>query len=255
MGQRESRTYRVREFAELAGVTVRALHHYDRLGLLKPRRTDAGYRVYTVKDLETLEQIVALKFVGLTLADIKALLRKSRSEMATALRAQRGILERKKLLLGHVVAAIEAAEAALRRGAGPYTEEFRHIIEVIEMQNKTEDWKQQYDSLVQGKIERLKAMSPEARAAMQKEWTDLLKDVHAALDDDPAGARAQGLADRWIKLLGAFAPAGVADSNLVKEFGGAYSPVEWPAGVPKLQGPAADPRIWDFMRRAIERRR
>jgi DNA-binding transcriptional MerR regulator len=50
--------YRVRAFAELAGVTVRALHHYDRLGLLKPRRTAAGYRVYTTADLPTLEQIV-----------------------------------------------------------------------------------------------------------------------------------------------------------------------------------------------------
>lgn len=40
-----SKLYRVREFAELSGVTVRALHHYDRVGLLKPRRTDAGYRL------------------------------------------------------------------------------------------------------------------------------------------------------------------------------------------------------------------
>ena len=37
------RLYRVHEFVELAGVTVKALHHYDRLGLLKPGRTDAGY--------------------------------------------------------------------------------------------------------------------------------------------------------------------------------------------------------------------
>src|SRR5882757_5503192 len=42
-----SRTYRVGEFARLAGVTPRALHHYDRLGLLKPRRTAVGYRAYT----------------------------------------------------------------------------------------------------------------------------------------------------------------------------------------------------------------
>jgi len=61
------RTYGIREFAELAGVTVRALHHYDRLGLLKPRRNQTRYRVYSPKDLETLEQIVALKFIGLPL--------------------------------------------------------------------------------------------------------------------------------------------------------------------------------------------
>ena len=62
------------QFAELAGVTVRTLHHYDRLGLLRARRTEAGYRVYRESDLERLEQIVALKFVGLPLKRIKTLL-------------------------------------------------------------------------------------------------------------------------------------------------------------------------------------
>lgn len=64
-----SRLYHVHEFAELARVTVKALHHYDRLGLSEPRRTDAGYRVYTLSDLERLEQIVALKFIGLPLKE------------------------------------------------------------------------------------------------------------------------------------------------------------------------------------------
>ena len=65
-----SRFYRVHEFAELAGVTVKALHHYDRLGLLKPGRTEAGYRVYAEPDLERLEQIVALKLRGIPAPEI-----------------------------------------------------------------------------------------------------------------------------------------------------------------------------------------
>jgi len=60
--------YRVQEFARLAGVTVRALHHYDRLGLLRARRTASGYRVYGDRDLERLEQIVALQFLGVLFA-------------------------------------------------------------------------------------------------------------------------------------------------------------------------------------------
>jgi DNA-binding transcriptional MerR regulator len=59
--------YRAREFADLAGVTVRALHHYDRLAVLRPKRTESGYRLYSLRDLERLEQIVALKFLGLPL--------------------------------------------------------------------------------------------------------------------------------------------------------------------------------------------
>ena len=52
-----TKAFHVQEFAKLAGVTVRALHHYDRLGLLKPNRTEAGYRLYHLGDLARLEQI------------------------------------------------------------------------------------------------------------------------------------------------------------------------------------------------------
>ena len=63
--------YQAHEFAELAGVTIRTLHHYDRLGLLKPsRRTEAGYRLYSESDLVRLEQIIVLKFLGLPLKRI-----------------------------------------------------------------------------------------------------------------------------------------------------------------------------------------
>ena len=53
IGDRQE-TYRVQEFARLAKVTVRALHHYDRVGLLKPKRSTTGYRVYRLIDLERL---------------------------------------------------------------------------------------------------------------------------------------------------------------------------------------------------------
>jgi hypothetical protein len=56
--------YRTKEFAELAGVTVRTLDNYDRLGLLKPaRRTESGYRFYSDRDFARLEEIVVLKFL------------------------------------------------------------------------------------------------------------------------------------------------------------------------------------------------
>ena len=62
-----SKLYHVYEFAQLAGVTVKALHHYDRLGLLRPRPSQTGYRLYAGGDLERLEQIIALMFLGLSL--------------------------------------------------------------------------------------------------------------------------------------------------------------------------------------------
>jgi DNA-binding transcriptional MerR regulator len=101
---RTARTYRIREFAALAGATVRALRHYDRLGLLKPRRTYTGYRVYSAEDLGALEQIVALKFIGLPLKKVKGLVRRSPSELAQALHAQRTVIEEKRNLLDRAIA-------------------------------------------------------------------------------------------------------------------------------------------------------
>src|SRR5215831_4224521 len=89
-------TYRIRAFAELTGVTVRALHHYDRLGLLRPRRTASGYRLYGTRELERLEQIVALKFIGISLKQIKAMLGRDALGLPDALRMQRAVLEQKR---------------------------------------------------------------------------------------------------------------------------------------------------------------
>src|SRR5262245_4685603 len=65
----------VKEIAELTGVSTQTLHHYDRIDLLKPSiRLPNNYRLYSEKDLLKLQQIIALKFFGFELAQIKTLL-------------------------------------------------------------------------------------------------------------------------------------------------------------------------------------
>jgi DNA-binding transcriptional MerR regulator len=91
--------YRVQEFAALAGVTVRTLHHYDRLGLLKARRTGRSYRVYRDADLPRLQQILVLKFLGLPLVHIAEAL-KSESRLEDLLKTRRWALKRKRARLG-----------------------------------------------------------------------------------------------------------------------------------------------------------
>src|SRR5262245_45440632 len=124
-----SRFYRVHEFAELAGVTVKALHHYDRLGLLKPERSNAGYRMYSERDLERLEQIIALKFLGFPLKQIKAVLDAAALVLLDALRAQRQAIERQQELLSRALRAIQAAESALEPGKPPDPAVLKGIIE------------------------------------------------------------------------------------------------------------------------------
>ena len=63
---------KINEVAKLSGVTVRTLHYYDQIGLLHPSETtDAGYRIYNAKDLETLQQILFFKELDLPLVILR----------------------------------------------------------------------------------------------------------------------------------------------------------------------------------------
>ena len=200
-----TKLYHVQEFAKLAGVTVRALHHYDRLGLLKPNRTEAGYRLYYLHDLERLEQIVALKFLGIPLKQIRRTFQRGTSEMSESLEMQRRVLEEKRRLLDVAIRAIEEAEKATAPGNRPDSAILKKIIEVIEMQDNMDWSKKYYSEEAQAKVEeRKKLWSPENQERWSKEWSDLFRDVEAALGEDPASAKAQALAARWKKLVEGF---------------------------------------------------
>lgn len=68
-------TLYVKELSKLTKVSIRTLHYYDKIGLLKPSdRLSNGYRVYSEKDLQKLEKIIALKFLGFTLGRIHKLI-------------------------------------------------------------------------------------------------------------------------------------------------------------------------------------
>lgn len=66
-------TWPTRRFAELVGVTVKALRHYEKRGLIAPERSRAGYRRYSLRDLARLERILALRSLGLPFGGIAAL--------------------------------------------------------------------------------------------------------------------------------------------------------------------------------------
>src|SRR5258708_8502206 len=70
----DERRYRIGEFATLTGVSIRTLHHYDQLGLLRPaEHSEAGYRLYSERNLLRLQQILTLRYLGVALKQIGSL--------------------------------------------------------------------------------------------------------------------------------------------------------------------------------------
>jgi len=214
----KARTYRVHEFADLAGVTVKALHHYDRLGLLKPARTRNGYRTYTIAHLARLEQIIALKALGMSLKQMRSILDRAPLPLGVTFRQQREVLEDRRKSIDRAIDALTRAEQALQQDPSSQPLILQQVIKAMSMHDVDvmrkyysdeawEEWKHYYDDWP------------------SEEWRTLYRDVAAALDEDPASERAQSLADRWLTLAKR-EPAGAIRTGLMK----AWADREhWPA--------------------------
>jgi len=200
-----STTYRIGEFAELAGVTVRALHHYDRIGLLKPQRGSSGTRLYSLADLERLVQIAALKFLGIPLQEIKRLLKHGPLTLTDSLHVQREALAEKRKLIDRAIVAIEEAEKVIRAGQTTDASILRKIIEVIDMQPQENSMRKYYTEQAWTERAQLREQWEHAPADVREKWRQtskqLFTEIEAALDLDRTSEAAQALAKRWQQLV------------------------------------------------------
>jgi MerR family transcriptional regulator, thiopeptide resistance regulator len=241
--------YRVSDFAEKAGVTVRTLHHYDRLGLLKPSgHTEAGYRLYSDGDFARLQQIVTLKFIGLPLRQIKDLLDRSDLDLKSTLGMQRRLLLDKRMQVETAIQAIEEAERSLKPGLAPDLAALKKIIEVMERQNNMEWTKKYYSEEAQAKItERANLWTPELQAKVEQDWKNLIGDVETAIANktDPASPQAKALAQRWLELVRGFTGGNAGIQQGVNKLYADQG--NWPSSFTK---PFSDD-VWEYIKKAM----
>ena len=118
----QEQTWTVGPAAEAVGTTVRALHHYDALGLVVPSgRTAAGYRVYTGADLDRLRAVLVHRELGFALDEVAALLDGDADDRLRLVREQLDRVSRRIDRLQQVRAALETEMEATdeRHGADP----------------------------------------------------------------------------------------------------------------------------------------
>lgn len=145
-------TWTVGQVADVFGVTVRTLHHYDEIGLLTPtERSAAGYRLYTDADLTRLQQVVVYRRLELPLEEIAALL-DGGEDAATHLRRQRDAVMTRLDELSEIVAAIDRALEREMSNQPATPEEMKELFgdgfedeyqqEAQERWGETDAWKQ-----------------------------------------------------------------------------------------------------------------
>jgi DNA-binding transcriptional MerR regulator len=208
----KQRTWRIGELADATGVSVRTLHYYEEIGLLKPTdRTPAGHRVYGADDLTRLQQIVSLRQLGLSLDEIASSLRRGG---VTPLATVELHLARVREQLASAVRLVERLErlaVALRTNEDLAPDDFFAAIQETIMIEKyyTPEQLQQLEA-------RKLTVGEDRMQAVAGEWAALHAEVRAAMarGDDPTSEPVLELARRGNALIAEFTggDAGIARS-------------------------------------------
>ena len=194
--------WKVGELARWTGITVRTLHYYDEIGLLRPSRTtEAGYRLYTEGDVIRLQQIKSLRNMGFSLEEVKKLLARPEVSPDQVLRMQIGHLKEQIALQQRLCERLEAIAERWGKAGSISTEEFLQVIEAMNMMDKYYT-PEQSEELRQ----RRELIGEERIRQGQTDWQVLMDEVRAEMEmgTDPASETVQALVRRWDALLQEF---------------------------------------------------
>ncbi|WP_167121293.1 MerR family transcriptional regulator [Amycolatopsis viridis] len=193
--------YKVGELAKATGLTVRTLHHYDHVGLVRPSgRTYSGHRLYDEPDVRRLYEVLALRQLGLPLEDIGAALAGT-SGLGELLERHREHLDRQLVAMRTLHAHLTTMLSTLGEQAG--VTDFLALIREVTTVNETV---RQYFSETQlaELAERRSRLGDQED--VQRKWQDLIPRVQRAVETgtDPASAEGRELGREWMSLLEAF---------------------------------------------------
>jgi transcriptional activator, tipA family, putative len=128
--------YHIKEASQLLGTSIRTLHHYDKIGLLMPKKDNNGYRIYSRSDIELLHIILTYRSLGLSLKEIFDLLNRSEGNTLSLLQVQLQYLhqeqERLALLLSTLLKTLQAHQEKNKIDVEELFVGFKNMSEVVE---------------------------------------------------------------------------------------------------------------------------
>lgn len=242
----EREEWRVGELARATGLTVRTLHHYDEVGLLKPSaRTESGHRLYSGEDVRRLYSIVALRGLGFALAEVAELIRRDGADPRDATRRRLSELDRQIGVQQRLRRRLAGLLDVLERDGDASTQELVEIVEEMTMHEKYYTPEQ----LAELERRREELGGDEAMKRAEQEWADLIAAVRAEKErgTDPADPRMQELAARWTGLIEQFTGG---DPEIMKSLGKMYEQ----EGPEKASRGMVDPELMAYAQQAIAAR-
>ena len=196
--------YTVKQLAKLAGVSVRTLHYYDEIGLLKPSSVGGnGYRFYEVDAAVKLQQILFYRELEMSLADIKAVVSRPDFDVQTALRSHKVTLQGRIERLNRLVQTVDDTIDHLKKGNE--TMNVKKLFEGFSEEEQEKDAleaEQMYDpGIVRASNRKWKAYTPTERESILTEGNAIYADLISVMSRGAASAEAQALVARWHKHM------------------------------------------------------
>jgi DNA-binding transcriptional MerR regulator len=242
------------EAAKALGVSTRALRLYEQKGLVRPMRSAAGWRAYGPEALSRLHQILALKRLGLSLAEVGALLQGRFAPLEAVLELQEQALVSRQAETARALELVRRARARLKAGQALSVDDLTTLTRETTMPEPIDEQEMKaiFDPLIE------KHVDPETRevlgqrefdqAAIGRAWEQVIAQAKSAMaKGDPATPEAIDIARRWQALVDQFTggdPKIEAKSRAV--WNDAFAD---PAAAPRLP---FGPELMDFIRRAAE---
>jgi len=205
------KTYTISQLAAMAGVSVRTLHHYDHIGLLKPSsRTAAGYRLYEEANLLRLQQILFFKELDLPLAEIQAILDDPGFDQITALKNHRGMLQGQVERLTRLLATVDKTIQRLTKEE-PMTMTDEELYEGFPKEQRERyqrEVREMFDpQAVQATENRIRKMSKAQWQALKEEGDTVTRLIAEKMDSPPDDPEVQALIARHHAMIEQFYPA------------------------------------------------
>jgi DNA-binding transcriptional MerR regulator len=193
---------KVGELARRTGVTVRALHHYDEIGLLKPSlRTESGHRLYDADDIARLQKIISLRELGFSLEETQSCLDRPGFSPLEVIGLHVTHLQKQIRMEQELCRRLESLAAHLRTAGTVSADEFLQTIKVMTMMDKyyTQEQREYLKK-------RADEMGPERLRQGPQDWAELISLVRTEMEKgtNPASPQVQVLAKRWMDLVNQF---------------------------------------------------
>jgi DNA-binding transcriptional MerR regulator len=231
---RREGSWKVGELADRTGVSVRALHYYDEIGLLVPAgRTEAGHRLYGEGEVMRLQQIASLRALGLSLDEIRQCLDAEGCSPTRVIELHVARLRERIESERRLCERLEGVARLLSaRGSSSGEVSVERLVEtVMEVTRMSENIEKYYSPEQLEQLEHRKQELGEERIrAVEAEWLRLIEQVEAEMGvgTDPANERVQELGRRWMELVEEFTGG---DASIRRSLDNLYQQEENVAGL------------------------